>query len=120
MELLSYAAGPAALRITKVVMRIVVIVCLAASIGFTLNTLARTFEKKPQPAGFGQGVLQGALMPMAMPNLAVGQDVIIYAEHNTGVPYKLGYTVGVNLCGVIFFGLFFRRLGKLRKRAAPA
>jgi hypothetical protein len=51
-----------------------------------------------------------------MPLLAFGRDVTIYAANNAGVPYKLGYTCGVNACGAIFFGLFFLRLNRWRKR----
>ena len=49
-------------------------------------------------------------------NLLVGNDVIIYAQSNTGLTYKLGYTFGVNACGAIFFGFFFWRLNRWRKR----
>ena len=56
-------------------------------------------------------------MPMAMPNLLVGRDVSIYSTRNTGLKYKLGYTVGVNGCGAIFFGVLFWRFSRWRKRA---
>ena len=61
------------------------------------------------PAGFGRGVLDGALMPGAMPPLLMGRNVTIYAQNNTGRTYKLGYTVGVNGCGALFFGIVFWR-----------
>ncbi len=54
-------------------------------------------------------------MPLALPNLAVGNDVTIYSENNAGRRYKLGYTLGVNICGLIFFGIFFWRVGRLRR-----
>lgn len=54
--------------------------------------------------GFGWGVAHGACMPMALPALVLGKDVSIYSEHNTGRGYKLGYIVGINLCGLVFFG----------------
>jgi hypothetical protein len=41
--------------------------------------------------------------------------VKIYAEINNGVPYKLGYTVGVDVCGALFFGMFFWRVSRWRK-----
>ncbi len=66
------------------------------------------------PAGFGRGVLDGALMPGTLPPLLLGRDVSIYAPHNTGRTYKLGYTVGVNGCGAIFFGLVFWRVKRWR------
>jgi hypothetical protein len=65
------------------------------------------FHPREGSAGFAYGVLHGALMPMALPALAAGRDVVIYAESNTGRTYKLGYTVGINLCGLIVFGTAF-------------
>ena len=86
-------------------------------IGWTLNRVAASLERSQQPAGFVRGVVQGALMPMSMPNLLVGRDVVIYAGNNTGRMYRLGYTMGVNGCGLLFFGLFFWRLRRLRDAA---
>jgi hypothetical protein len=100
----------------KVLTRIVVIVLAATLIGRSLNLIAKTMNASTRPAGFSYGMLQGALMPMAMPNLLIGKDVIIYAQNNTGLSYKLGYTAGVNVCGAIFFGVFFWRVSRWRKR----
>ena len=61
-------------------------------------------------------MVHGALMPLAMPNLLVGNDVAIYAANNTGRTYKLGYSLGVNLCGLIFFGFFFWRVRQWRQK----
>ena len=60
-------------------------------------------------AGFGLGVLHGALMPIALPSLVIGKDVPIYATDNSGRPYKIGYICGINLCGLAFFGPLFWR-----------
>src|SRR6266487_1331536 len=87
--------------------RAIGIVLMAIAVGWALNRIGRSVAESPRPAGFGRGMLQGALMPMAMPNLLVGKDVVIYADNNTGVSYKLGYTAGVNGCGAVCFGLFF-------------
>jgi len=54
--------------------------------------------------GFPWGMAHGACMPMALPALAMGHDVSIYAAQNTGRGYKLGYIAGINLCGLVFFG----------------
>jgi len=59
--------------------------------------------------GFSYGVIHGGLMPMALPSLLMGQDVEIFASNNSGRSYKLGYIVGINLCGMIFFGSAFWR-----------
>ncbi len=102
----------------RVLWRILMILIVAVAIGSVLNLLTRSSDNNTGPAGFGKGVLHGALMPAALPNLLFGKDVSIYAPNNTGRTYKLGYTVGVNGCGLIFFGFFFWRLSRLRKLAA--
>ena len=68
-------------------------------------------------ADFWRGTLHGALMPMALPALLAGRDVPIYAERNTGRPYKLGYIAGINACGFVVFGMLFL---SPRKPASPA
>jgi len=59
-------------------------------------------------AGFWLGTVHGFLMPAALPSLLAGEDVPIFAANNTGRNYKLGYIAGINLCGLIFFGMAFR------------
>jgi hypothetical protein len=61
------------------------------------------------PAGFLVGLLHGAAMPCTLPALVWGTDLPIYATLHQGRPYKLGYTAGVNACGALVFGLFYRR-----------
>jgi hypothetical protein len=97
--------------------RLLLLVLAAAAIGWTLNRIGSSLGADPRPAGFFRGMIQGALMPMSLPNLLVGHDVQIYSVNNTGVSYKLGYTSGVNVCGTIFFGFFFWRLRRLRQWA---
>lgn len=101
-------------RLLRILSRVAVVLAIGFLIGWTLNRVAESLERSDRPAGFVRGVAQGALMPMAMPNLIVGRDVVIYATRNTGRTYRLGYTVGVNGCGLIFFGIFFWRLRRLR------
>src|SRR5213083_3618842 len=88
----------------SLVSRVAAILLLAFVIGWTLNRVAQQLDRNNRPAGFVRGLVQGALMPASMPNLLIGHDVAIYAENNNGVFYKLGYTMGVNGCGAIFFG----------------
>ena len=86
---------------------------LAASVlltGLDSWVAARAFPKDAPP-GFGFGVLHGAIMPLALPSLLIGREVEIYATNNSGRSYKLGYIVGINLCGLVFFGSAFWRLG---------
>jgi len=101
----------------NLVSRLAAILLLAFAIGWTLNRVAQQLDRSNRPAGFVRGLVQGALMPASMPNLLIGHDVAIYAEkNNNGVFYKLGYTMGVNACGAIFFGTFYWRLKRWRRR----
>ena len=102
-------------RVLRIAIRIGVVLCVAFLVGVILNRISATLEKDARPAGFARGMLQGALMPMTFPNLIVGNEVTIYSERNTGRSYKLGYTLGVNVCGIVFFGLFFWRLTRWTK-----
>jgi hypothetical protein len=104
-------------RVGNVLYRVAFIIALAFSIGLLLNKISAHYESDNRPAGLFRGMLQGALMPMSMPNLLLGKDVIIYSEKNTGRSYKLGYTLGTNTCGAIFFGLFFWRFSRWRAKA---
>jgi hypothetical protein len=63
---------------------------------------------KNRTADFKYGALHGALMPLSLPALLMGKDVPIYAPNNSGRNYKIGYICGINLCGLLFFGLAFR------------
>jgi hypothetical protein len=67
------------------------------------------FYRPEQVAGFGVGMVHGALMPMALPDLLIGKDVPIFAAHHEGRIYKLGYICGINVCGILFFGFAFWR-----------
>ena len=58
-------------------------------------------------AGFYTGLLEGALMPAALPGLVGGKDLPIYAPNNIGRGYKIGYILGLNSCGTMFFGVAF-------------
>ena len=70
------------------------------------------------PPGLYRGMLHGALMPMAWPALLLGKDQEVYAGKNEGRLYKLGYSWGVNLSGLVFFGWFFFSVSGLRKRVS--
>jgi hypothetical protein len=77
--------------------------------GFGYDWAAPRLYGPERVAGFRLGVLHGALMPVALPSLLLGQDEPIYAASNQGRLYKLGYIAGINLCGLVFFGLAFRQ-----------
>jgi hypothetical protein len=99
----------------KILRRILSFLMAAVCVGIVIRHASVVMSRSTAPAGFVRGMLQGALMPGALPNLVVGNDVTIYAPNNTGLTYKLGYTFGVNACGAIFFGFFFWRVSRWRK-----
>lgn len=113
------AISPASSRWRTWGLRLFWIVVVSVVIGFLFRQSARMANADPAPAGFARGLVHGALMPIALPNLLVGNDVTIYAANNTGLRYKLGYTCGVNGCGAIFFGLLYWRLHRLRRANPP-
>jgi hypothetical protein len=97
-------------------LRLLLVFGLAVLVGFGVRHFGRHLEQRPGPAGLGQGLFQGAAMPLAFPALLLGYDVPIYATQNNGVPYKLGYTLGVTGCGALFFGVLFTRMARWRKQ----
>ncbi len=99
----------------KILKRILSFLLLAACVGICMKQASIRLSKSTAPAGFGRGMLEGALMPGALPTLLVGNDVMIYESNNTGRTYKLGYTCGVNACGAVFFGWFFWRVSRWRR-----
>ena len=99
----------------RILLRIVSTLVFAAVLGLVVGFTLHKLDEINSPAGFRRGLIHGALMPMSFPNLIIGDDVTIYSVNNTGVPYKLGYALGVNGCGFIFFGLLFLRLKRLRR-----
>jgi hypothetical protein len=75
------------------------------------------FYRADRTAGFWLGTLHGALMPTALPCLLLGNNVPIFVANNTGRTYKLGYIAGINFCGLVFFGLGFRRTSPREPRS---
>ncbi len=101
-------AAPSRLSKAKLItIKIVVLTALALALGFVQSWASSRCYKPDQVAGFHMGVLHGILMPAALPGLLMGNDLPIYAPNNTGRTYNIGFAVGVNCCGTIFFGISF-------------
>jgi len=94
-------------RVKRLVVKITVLVLLGLTLGCAYDWAVPRIYGLDRVAGFRLGVLHGALMPVALPALLLGKDVPIYAPHNTGRIYKIGYIAGINLCGLLFFGSAF-------------
>jgi hypothetical protein len=91
-------------------------IAIALLVTIALSAVFNRPKQPSHPAGFLRGVTDGALMPGALPPLLIGHNVTIYAPVNTGRTYNLGYTVGVNGCGALFFGIVFWRVTRWKKR----
>ena len=102
-------------RLPVVLFGVVVVLLVGWGIGNLTSALEAYTSRQPGPGGFGRGILHGVLMPFSLPNLVVGQNVAIYQSDNVGRLYNLGYTMGVNCCGLVFFSYSFWRLKRLRK-----
>lgn len=101
---------------TRIAARLLLFAAVASTAIWALQRVAGVDPSAIEPAGFWRGIQHGVLMPIALPTLLLGHDVPIYALNNTGRIYKLGYTLGVNGCGAIFFGISFWRLQRWRRR----
>ena len=106
------AQGPARLgspRLRKWLSKAVSLVVTGLVFGWIYAWAVPRLYRPEVKAGFWPGALHGALMPVALPSLVMGKDVPIFTANNTGRSYKLGYIAGINLCGLVFFGLAFRQ-----------
>jgi hypothetical protein len=96
-------------RKKELVVKFVVLTLFTAVLGFAQGWATTRYYKPDQMPGFRMGLLHGFLMPAALPTLVMGHDLPIYATNNQGPPYKIGYIIGLNSCGTIFFGISFVR-----------
>jgi hypothetical protein len=112
------ASGPAPAPsrpswLKRLATKILTLVLLGLLLGIGYDWAVPRLYKPGAVAGFRIGMVHGALMPVALPALLVGRDVPIFLNANPGRIYKLGYIAGINLCGLVFFGLAFRRPQKV-------
>src|SRR6185503_10546394 len=85
------------------VKKIVLFVAVAVFFGWVYGWVSPRMFPGETRFGFAHGVLHGAMLPLALPTLVMGQDVELFGTNNTGRTYKIGYICGLNLCGLIFF-----------------
>ena len=92
-------------RARQVVAKVITLTLFCLLLGLIQGWAAARFYSPDREAGFHVGLLEGALMPAALPALLMGKDVPIYAPTNVGRLYKIGYILGINICGTVFFGV---------------
>jgi hypothetical protein len=104
-EQVSTPADPSKAKV--IVIKFIALTVISLGLIFAQGWAVPRYYKPDYVAGFGTGLLEGALMPAALPGLLTGHDLPIYAPNNLGRPYKIGYILGLNTCGTIFFGVAF-------------
>jgi hypothetical protein len=90
-----------------IVTKIIVLTVFSLVLGFWHSWASTRFYKPEYVAGFHTGLMEGAIMPAALPGLLMGKDLPIYAANNLGRPYKIGFILGLNTCGTLYFGIAF-------------
>ncbi len=89
--------------------KIVALVLFSVFLGAAYDWSAKRYYGQDHVAGFYSGLTHGAMMPAALPTLLTGKDLPIYATNNVGRGYNIGFILGINACGTLFFGLAFWR-----------
>jgi hypothetical protein len=95
------------LRVRQQAIKIAALVLMSLALGFGYDRAAPSTYGSERAAGFFVGMMHGALMPAALPTLVFGKDLPIYARNNVGRGYNIGFILGLNACGTLFFGIGF-------------
>lgn len=101
------AAPVRPVRVKLIVTKFIALTALTVALAMLQGWAAPRLYKPDRVAGFRTGLLEGALMPAALPGLLTGHDLPIYASNNSGRGYNIGFILGLNACGTLFFGLCF-------------
>jgi len=102
------AETPACLSQKQVlVIKIIALTVISLTLCFTYDWVSTRYYRPDYVAGFRTGLVEGALMPAALPGLMGGKDLPIFAPNNVGRGYKIGYILGLNTCGTFFYGVAF-------------
>lgn len=99
----------------ELTIKIVALTLLGVALGCAQGWASSRCYKPDRVAGFNVGVMHGIMMPAALPGLLMGNNLPIYAPNNSGRTYNIGFAVGVNCCGTLFFGISFWQPRRRRK-----
>lgn len=67
-----------------------------------INPLMNTTDEFNRISGLLPGIWHGAISPVTLVMSIINSDIQMYAVHNDGVPYNLGFLIGV---AIVFFVL---------------
>lgn len=113
----SPATPPQPRRWGQIFRRVLLVIVFALAMGWAQGQLSRVMHRSAGTAGFVIGLVDGGTMPLALPTLLVGDNPPLFATDHNGRPYKIGFILGINLIGLIFFGFLFTRLERWRRRS---
>jgi hypothetical protein len=99
-----------------IVLKTILIFSFVALLAYLQGWASKSSYNPENQADFKMGILHGILMPAAFPGLLAGHDLPIYAPNNSGRNYKIGYILGINTCGTVFFGLAYWGMGRKSPR----
>ena len=87
--------------------KVVALTIFSLLLGAFYEHATRTTYRPDYVAGFTVALMHGAVMPAALPSLLLGRELPIYAPNNIGRGYNIGFILGLNACGTLFFGIGF-------------
>ena len=87
--------------------KIAALTLFSLALGFGYDRATRRSYGPEHAADFFTGMMHGAFMPAALPTLVFGKELPIYAPNNVGRGYNIGFILGLNTCGTLFFGIAF-------------
>ncbi len=99
-----------------IILKCILMTAFVAGLAYLQGWASKSSYKPENQAHFKMGIVHGILMPAAFPGLLAGHDLPIYAPNNSGRNYKIGYILGINTCGTLFFGVAYWGMGQRRKK----
>ena len=80
--------SPGLSKVQVGIIKIVALTLISLTLIFAQGWATPRFYRPDYEAGFYTGMLEGALMPAALPGLVGGKDLPIYAPNNAGAATK--------------------------------
>ena len=99
-----------------IIVKFIVMTLFVLALAYLQGWASKSSYKPENCADFRMGIIHGILMPAAFPGLLAGHDLPIYAPNNTGRNYKIGYILGINTCGTVFFGVAYWGMSRPRRK----
>jgi hypothetical protein len=100
-----------------IILKCILMTAFVAALAFLQGWASKSSYRPENCADFKMGIVHGILMPAALPGLFARHDLPIYAPNNSGRNYKIGYILGINTCGTLFFGVAYWGMSRPRRKS---